>query len=744
MTGRYVQFLFGALLLTSMTVEAAAHACSALFEDGQSIWRIQVPAERARPIDFAATELTNVIARISGGVSLGIVSTEESDRGPVICLRLQDDKSGDDVFRVEADPAGVVLSGNSPRAVLFAVYAFLRDCLGARWYWPGPSGEYLPQMRRFDVPTFAKTYRSPFRYREMSICGSLPRHRHPLSERWFAKVFLNCGATTLSVRKELGFVNIAADHWIGLSRNKAESEPVFRAHPDWFSLVDGKRTVENCAGCWSNAAFTDWLVERLDTVITKNNPDIAAFMVSDLRARCECPACTREPDPSARFWSYYARLRAALRQRHPAQRFAGIAYMEYMTPPPFPVDDLEYVEYAHYDRCWYHRLEDPSCAKNAASLAALRNWREKAPLGIYGYEFDVFNRLLYLPDGLTIEEAMRIYRKMGVMRVKTEYTVDLNLLDGDRPIPRAQVAQLVNRLSNYVWACCAFDPDTRFEDVLADYCQHVYGAAAEPMRAYHARMAEAWVTLPIHSPWNYHNFPLNVASRLLTPEVQKEAETLLAKAREAVRDDPRAAGEVGIEAASFAEWVRLAEDARTGRTTYEMPERHGKDVFATLPVLRLRPLRHPSQETRLKLYRDRRAVHLKVFCDERDPDFDRGAVEADRMDWQKQSVEIFVDAGDGAKRQIAVSPAGGVWDAKDGDLSWSSKAEVRTAFSGKKWEMEIALPFERLGGEPANGARWKMMVIRNAAKGSGLASSGWPVAAHGDFGLAATLEFSHE
>ena len=85
-----------------------------------------------------------------------------------------------------------------------------------------------------------------------------------------------------------------------------------------------------------------------------------------------------------------------------------------------------------------------------------------------------------------------------------------------------------------------------------------------------------------------------------------------------------------------------------------------------------------------------------------------------------------------------------MWDAKDGDLSWSSKAEVRTAFSGKKWEMEIALPFESLGGEPANGARWKMMVIRNAAKGSGFASCGWPVAAHGDFGLAATLEFSHE
>ena len=65
MAGRYVQFLLGVVLLTSMSVEAAACARSLFFEDGHSSWRVQVPEERTCPIDFAATELTNVIARIS-------------------------------------------------------------------------------------------------------------------------------------------------------------------------------------------------------------------------------------------------------------------------------------------------------------------------------------------------------------------------------------------------------------------------------------------------------------------------------------------------------------------------------------------------------------------------------------------------------------------------------------------------------------------------------------------------------
>lgn len=732
-----------AFAVAAVFVEHEVYA-SPLFESAVSNWKIAVPPECPRPVAYAVEELTNVLARISGGASFSVVSANCAAKQDVVSIRLVQDGNIDDVFSVDAQPEKVVLSGNSPRAVLFAVYAFLRDCLGARWYWPGPSGEFLPRIDRFDVAPFKKTYRPAFRYREMSICGALPKHRHPTTEKWFPKVFLNCGLNTPELRLELGLVDVVSSHCIGLPYYMSERKKVFEKHQEWFSLVNGERRVENYAGCWSNPEFTSWLVDRLDAMLANRRPDLASLFVADLRPRCECADCTADPDVSARFWSYYAKLRGVLKKRRPSQVFAGLAYMEYMPPPKIKVDGLEYVEYAHYDRCWYHLLEDPKCAKNASSLDVIRQWGKKATLGIYGYEFDVYNQLLYLPIGKFIEETMRVYRKMGIMRVKTEYGVDLYRLDRKNPFPKARIGQLVNRLSYYTWAMCALNPDSCFADILDDFCRHVYGAAAEPMRAYHSLMADAWITMPIHTRWNYNNFPLGPSVRFLTPERQKRAENLLKEAEAAVRSDSRAAGEVAIDKEAFLAWARLVEDARSGNTTYEMPELYGKDVFATLSAQRFRPLRHPSQETRIKLYRDRTAMFLQIDCNEKNPSFDKGLTGHDKMDWKLQSIELFIDTGDGAKRQLAFSPAGGVWDAKDGDVSWDSGAKVKTDFFAKSWRMRITLPFSGLGGRPANGSKWKFMAIRNADKKSGLSTCGWPVAVHGDFKMAATLEFSNE
>ena len=97
--------------------------------------------------------------------------------------------------------------------------------------------------------------------------------------------------------------------------------------------------------------------------------------------------------------------------------------------------------------------------------------------------------------------------------------------------------------------------------------------------------------------------------------------------------------------------------------------------------------------------------------------------------------------GDGHCRQIAVTPAGGVWDACDGDMSWNTGATARPTFEADKWLLDIALPYDALGGKPVTGDRWKFMVIRNDQKGGGFASCGWPIDAHRDFSRAATLAF---
>ena len=711
-----------------------------LFNNGKSAWSVAVPKNAARPICYAAEELTKTIAKISGA-SLPVISADRAPVDNVIRLIQADDRQ-EDVFLVKTHPNAIELKGSSPRAVLFAAYAFLRDHIGARWYWPGSDGEFLPPIRRFDVTESEKEYRSPFTLREMSICG-IPGHRHEDTERWFAKQFLNSGLNSEKVQSDLGLVRITNGHYVSLPGKEGARKRLFASHPDWFSMLNGRRDMKGLAGCWSNEGYFNYVVSNLVGLVRSRKADIANLFPADIVPRCECHGCTRNPDLSARWWNFYARIIDAMCRELPDQRFAGIAYMEYRAVPGIKVKNLDYVEYCHYNRCYFHSLGDSACKMNARSMTEFRSWAEQAPLGLYGYEFDIFRGSPYLPLWRVLADEMRIFRDMGLKRVKTEYGVDMHRLIGKSPLPRSQIGQLSCRLSYYVWAALAFDPSLDEKVLVRDFCQHVYGAGAEDMTAYHELMADSWSRMPKHVTY-FNNEMRNFADVLISLDLEKSARRHLVAATAAVKGDVRASKEVALDAECLESWVKAAKSARTGGVVYELKDVLNEDGFAAVGWLDAKARSGKAQPTRFKVLRGMDALHILAECEEKEnAAFDRGSTEHDKspFNWEATSIELFMDVGDGASRQIAIMPAGGVWDAKDGDMSWNSGLKARPVFTKDKWSLEMSIPYAGLGGAPKSGDRWKLMIIRNAERGSEFASCGWPVNAHRDFSSAATLVF---
>lgn len=712
-----------------------------LFSDGESAWTVVLPKNAARPVRYAAAELTNTIAKISGA---SIPVTEEGKFPAKNVIRLvQEGDSLEDVFSVKTRPDGIVLKGSSPRAVMFAAYAFLRDRLGARWYWPGKDGEYLPDLRRYDVPSWEKEYRSPFPLREMSIVG-IPGHRHHATERWFAKQFLNSGINTPAVQEDVGLVRITNGHYVTLPGDKKSKERLFSEHPDWFSLLNGKRDIKGLAGCWSSKGYFDYVVSNLVNLVRSRKADIANLFPTDIAPRCECAGCVKNPDISARWWEYYAKIIDAMRKEIPQQRFAGIAYMEYRAVPGVKVKNLDYVEYCHYNRCYFHSLGDPQCTRNARSMDEFRSWRRQAPLGLYGYEFDIFRRAPYIPIWRVIADEMKVFRDMRLTRLKTEYGVDMHKLYGKKPLKRSQIGQISCRLSYYVWAAMAFDPSADVNALVDDFCKHVYGAGAPAMRAYHDVMADAWNAMDRHVTY-FNNEMRYFADRLISPEVEKKALGHLRNAAAAAKGNARALREIAVDAECFARWQDAAKSARTEGEVLELDDIREEEGFTVVGWLEAKSRSGKKfQPTRFKVLRGARALHVLAECEEKEnPGFDRGTTENDKrlFNWEASSIELFIDSGDGSSRQIAVMPAGGVWDAKDGDMSWNSGLVARPTFSKTGWRIEMSIPYANLGGAPKPGDRWKLMVIRNAETGSKFSSCGWPLNAHRDFSSAATLKF---
>ena len=719
----------------------------ALFDAGISPWVVTVREDAPRPMRYAAEELTNFIFRISGA-RLGVTSPARAQKCNVVKIEAPYEEPLHDEFSVRTAPGEIVLRGNSPRAALFAVYAFLRDRLGARWFWPGESGEYLPKLDRFEVVQWEKRYKPSFDQRALSICR-VWRHRHADVERWFARVFINCGINTPEIQEDIGAIRRATGHYLSLPESMDKRKDVFAEHPEWFSLLAGKRELRGYAGCWSNEGFFDYVVSNAVRIIRERRAQQANLFAADILPRCECPSCTENPDASARWWNFYARVIEAVRREIPGMRFTGLAYQEYRTIPDVPIRHLDHVEYCHYNRCYYHFLDDPACARNVRSMDELRRWGERAKLGFYGYEFDAVSlkKPHYLPLWKVIADQMRVFQKMGLERVKTEYQVDLHFLTRKKdPVPKSRSLILACRLPFYAWAMAAFDADLDMDALVDDFCRHVYGAGAADMEAYHGMMADAWGRMKSHITY-FFNSPRGPAVELITDDLCRAARSRLSAAAKAAAADKRALGEIELDRECFENWVAEAEVARKSAVVLKLPP-PSADSLAKASWLPTKAKHGKAQKTLVKVARGENALLISLDCAEKDmASFRPGTKRNDDANiWGTDgSVELFLETAGGVRHQIAMTPAGGVWDSRFGDLKWNSQAKTGYATSAAGWTFTAELPYAALGGAPKAGDRWKLMVIRNVPSDPGetreFGSCGWPVCAHGDWGSAATLLF---
>ena len=733
------------------TVLAAAFALAAvtaaadgtLFENGKTSWRIQLPTKAAPAETYAAMELKTALKKISGAdfvivvgdaapkagaIVLGSLETSPAVKAKAAELKLSPDKT--ERTATYALDGNLYLAGDNPRGCLYAVYDFLQRQLGARWLWPGDDGEFMPALERYALPPLARNYQPPFRFREMSPCFM---HNHVPTEIWMARNFLNCGSNTPSVRDQAGFHHNVGGHSVSLRKDE------FGTRPELFSQINGRRVPEGEAGCWANPEFLKHMVEKHSKLVEDRKAELLNAFPADITLRCECDSCVKDPDPSSRWYDFYYKLAQELKKRHPGLEFAGIAYQEYRAVPAAKVKGLEYVEYCQYNRCYVHKLGDAGCQINRRSVDELKRWGTKAPMGIYGYEFDVFAPCQYVPFWNMLDDEIKTCRDMGIVRMKTEMPVSYP--QGAR---RHELPPQILRLPHYLYAQLLWNPDAKVDGLLADWCQTVYGPASPYMLEYHKAMAASWDALKIHLSY-FNNNPVGAARHFLNPELIEKAEGLLKRAAAAaagVADQRRRArveADLDLDRKLFQEWRKLYQVARENAVAISLPFQKDANAFDKAVNLPFQSKGGKHKPTEAWMYWTPDALRLRLLC--HDPEIvalKRGVQGCDVNLWGGDHFELFIDRGDGeAYRHLALNPAGGLYDAKGGDSSWNPAWQVKTEVGPDAWTADIAIPFSELGGRPETGDQWQIVVNRNSAP----EACGFPFPSYHDTASGAVIYF---
>ena len=398
--------------------------------------------------------------------------------------------SGNDSLRVATVSGNLYLTGNVPRGALYAVYTFLKNVMGVRWFSAGKNGSYIPAKTNFTLPELNIYEVAKFKYRGFHLCG---QHYDDEMETWMARNKINImRSDPVSKAKWVkkwndrriakGFHMMFSTHNVAIRDKK-----VFAERPELFAEINGKRMIDQL--CWSHPEVEKIMIERL-LKYCREYPavEIINLSAADNMNYCRCEKCGKKAVNDLWF-EFYNRLRSAVQKQFPGVKFAGIAYQAYKKVPQCDMKESAFVEYCMYDRCYTHRYGQ--CDMNDKALQNIAQWQKKSlPVIIYGYEFDVFKPKAQSPFYYMISDQMKKFHASGIAGAITDCN-PFNWLSPKLPAGSIPTANY-NRLALYLYAAALWNCDVDPDAVIKEYSEATYGAAAPFMEKYAVMMGKSW------------------------------------------------------------------------------------------------------------------------------------------------------------------------------------------------------------------------------------------------------------
>lgn len=183
----------------------------------------------------------------------------------------------------------IVLAGDRPRGTMYAVYTFLEDYLGCRWW--TPEVEAIPRKTFLSVGAIDYKYTPPFFYRDTFF--KKVKQQNPA---YCVKMKLNGNFS--SIPEEWGGSHSFAGFCHTFGRLLPPSK-YFAAHPEWFSEINGKRLFDQSEDaqrsqlCLSNQEMKQELIRNaLKTIRATPSASIVSISQNDApTSYCQCDKC---------------------------------------------------------------------------------------------------------------------------------------------------------------------------------------------------------------------------------------------------------------------------------------------------------------------------------------------------------------------------------------------------------------------------------------------------------------------
>lgn len=467
-----ISLILSVIMLAMIAVPASAQTENELVlaENGSSGYRIVIrenslPAERT-----AAQTFADYFERICS-VRLPVVAdTEEpSDKEIVIGVTARDaetdiDRSGygADGVRIFTLGEKLFLTGGEARGSVYAVYTFLEDYLGCRWF--TKTLTVVPEADRVAIPADTDyTFVPPFSLRQTywsfstaysDFCAAHKLHgvMAYMSEEYGGAAAEYCVNSVHTLQ------------WI-------ITADMFGEHPEYFGCDENGNRSVNRQPCFSNDDVLEITTRYALNFFSQYNT-ILSISQNDGRQFCRCDKCEAYKKAhgnvdSACLINFVNKVAERVKQQYPGARLETLAYQDSLTPPEnLSVADNVVIRLCPVNACVLHDFDDRHCEKNRTFDKALKGWA-KLTDNIYMWNYSTNFQYYYalFPNITTLQARYRYFRDNNVVAVFDNGC-------GENMVPAE-----FHELKTYLVLKLLWDPDTDVERHISEFCSAYYGAA---------------------------------------------------------------------------------------------------------------------------------------------------------------------------------------------------------------------------------------------------------------------------
>lgn len=413
----------------------------------------------------------------------------------------------------------IVLTGGLTRlhrGICYAVYHFIEDCLGVRWW--NEVEEYIPEITDFTIAEDFKSEGTPV-FSERKVVSSFANYDFT----YFAHNRINLisnGDNIVGRQFSRTALENGGAHYVGLPAMCHTMEiyypakEYFEKHPEWYGWceLEGRRH-EGYQLCCSNKELAKDLLGRLLYNIKLEKraaehyhtdpPSYYSLTMADHQFHCQCPECKASIEKSGisgHYIKFVNSIAREVKKLHPDIYLETSGYWDMFEVPldDTTPDENVKMRLAYMDEDVAHSINYPS---NTHKRETMKKWGEickKSGSKIWHWSYMFYDFPSFpMPALHLIPENLRAYREMGV----------------DSCFVENEISGLSDFWAARQWLLCKFieNPYLDFEKVLTDFLEKYYGKGAAPyIREYiekaHKECEESlmYIKLPqTASNWNY-------------------------------------------------------------------------------------------------------------------------------------------------------------------------------------------------------------------------------------------------